>query len=453
MSKIPVELKRFLSKEGRVLLIRGEPGTGKTTLALEIMNDFNFAYLATKKIISEIVEEYRWIKEEQKKKMFSVEEKYDYEESDTFGHVFYLLPESLRYLLNLYERKEIDGIIIDSWHGILEELKIRSMEEKAREMVYESQSFFLKILKLSDMNVKFIVVNEGTEEDPLSYMADGVITMHRNVEDGRVYRWLTLDKLRGEDIKKSTHVFTLSKSHFEFLHSKAVTYPRNIRPFPVKPIPETLFPDVFQFNRGNSIVFDFGNFVPREYKMTTIMTAVANFLKNDSRVVMIPPNELDMSELKYLLYVFSLEKHYKNLVYLYHGDVMESFSRDVDFSNPQSLKIAVDEALADYEGAVPPLVVVGYDRLYNYLQPNEMTQVLYRIKDIVSIHGGILMFAGNLADNGIKRFCSSISDSYVKFTNMSGDVLMYGIKPWTRVYHLSLSSRKGYPTIERREIA
>ncbi len=451
MGKIPAELKRFLSREGRVLLIRGEPGTGKTTLALEIMKNFNFAYLSTRKTIEEIFEEYRWLKEEHRKKMFYIEEKYDYRDSDAFGHVLYMLPESVRHVLNLYEDGEINGIIVDSWHSILEELKIKAAEEKSRAEIYESKSFFLKILKLSDMKVNFVVVNEGSEEDPLSYMADGVITMKKRLEDGRIYRWLTFDKLRGEDIKKGIRLFTLYGSKMRCLHSAIPPHPKKIRPFPKKPIAETLFPDIYRFGRGSAAVLDFGDYLPKEYKMSIIMTITANFLKNGAKVIMIPPNELDMSELKYQLYLFSLGEYYQNLVYMYHGEVMESFSKDVNFGNPQHIKIAVDEELAEYAAETPPLVIIGYDRLYNYLEPDDMTQVLYRIKDIVNSRGGVMLFAGNVPDQNIKRFCSSISDAYIKFQNISGEILMYGIKPWTRVFHLSLKNR-GYPAIERREI-
>ncbi|NPA74912.1 MAG: recombinase RecA [Euryarchaeota archaeon] len=452
MSKIPEEIRHFLSQSGRVLLIRGEPGTGKTTLALEIMKNFNFGYLATRKIVEEIKREYPWIRKEMLEKMYFIEEKYNYENTDTFGQVFYLLPESMRHALNQYEKGEIEGIIIDSWHSILQELNIKAMEDKSREKVYESQSFFLKVLKLSDLNVKFIVVNEGKEEDPLSYLADGVITMHKKVEDGRIYRWLTVDKLRGEDIRKSNYIFTLKNSKFRALKSKLPGYPKKLVPFPEKPIQKTFFEDIFKFERGKSMVLDFGDFVPKQYRMTMVMNLVANFLIHDSRVIMIPPNELDMSELKFQLYLFSLGKYYRNLVYLYSGETMESFAREVDFSSAGEVKTTVEDTLKDYSSDVPPLLVIGYDRLYNYLQPKEMTQVLYRIKDVVSEKGGVMVFVGNVSDITIKRFCSSISDAYVKVMNVGGEVLMYGIKPWTRVFHLSLSNR-GYPTVERREIA
>ncbi|GEM_PF-1839409 len=449
---IPVEIKKFLRREGIVLLVRGAPGTGKTTLALEIMKNYNFAYLGTKKNIEEMERTHPWISKDMKEKMFAIEEKYSYEDTQSFGQMFYLVPESLRHVLNLHERGDIEGIIVDSWHAVINELNLKAMEEKEREELYDSSSLFMKIVRFSDNGVKFIIVKEGEEDDELSYLADGLVTMYRKIEDGRIYRWLQIEKLRGETIGKNRYFYTLQGSRFTHFTSGSFKHPRNIGGVDkenLKYIESVYFGDVFNYKSGNVIVFDYGEYVPKNYKIIPIMGFIAGHIVRGGKALIIPPNDIDMSELKYFIYLFALERFYSNIVYIHGSDAMESFSKKVNMSKPHDIVKAVLDELNDYSGPTPPVVIVGYDRLYSYLTSREIMQVLYRIKDAIKIRGGVMLIAGNITDKEIKIFSSSISEVYVKFHNNGGDVIMYGIKPWTHVYHLDVKYNR-FPRIVKR---
>ncbi len=450
----PKNISDFLKQRGFVLLIRGKPGTGKSTFSLGLMKKYNMAYLATKKIIEKIDFEYPWVDKDMKKMMFAIEEKYNYHESEKFGQMFYLLPEALRHVLNLFEEGKINGIIIDSWHAIISELNIKTMEEKEREKIYDPNTFFLKLIKFADSGVKFVIVREGDEDDELSYLSDGLLTFKSKVEDGRVYRWFKIDKLRGEEIDRHMYFFTLKNSKFKYLESGSFKHPSRIIGFKKEElgrISSVYFDDIFPLKRGDTLLFDFGEYIPKRYKTTALMGIISNFLVENSKVIMIPPNEMDMSELKYGIYMYGLERYYGNLVYLYGEKNLEEFSKKVNFSKPQDVVASVSEELAMYEGGMPPLVIIGYDRLYSYLTAKEMMHTLYRIKDVVREKSGILLIVGNISDKEIKRFGSSISDIYLKFNNHDGYILMYGIQPWTRVYVLDLKY-KDYPRIVKRVI-
>ncbi len=450
----PKNISRFLNKRGFVLLIRGKPGTGKSTFSLGLMKKYNMAYVATKKIIEKIDVEYPWIDKDMKKMMFAIEEKYDYQNSDTFGQMFYLLPEALRHVLNLFEAGKINGIIIDSWHAIMSELNIKTMEEKEREKIYEPNTFFLKLIKFADMGVKFVIVREGDEDDELSYLSDGLITFKSKVEDGRIYRWFKIDKLRGEEIEKHKYFFTLKNSRFRYLESGDFRHPSKINGFKKdekRKLSTVYFDDMFPLKRGDTILFDFGEYIPKRYKSTALMGIIANFLVHNSKVILIPPTEMDMSELKYGIYMYGLEQYYGNLVYMYGEKTLENFSRKVNFSKPQDIVSSISEELASYDLEMPPLVIVGYDRLYSYLNSKDIMHTMFRIKDVVREKSGILLIAGNISDKEIKRFGSSISDVYLKFNNRDGYILSYGIQPWTRVHVLDLKYKE-YPKIIKRVI-
>ncbi len=459
MDTIPKELDDFMEKRGTVLLVRGSPGTGKTTFVLSLMALKNLAYISSRKTIDDIRKTHPWITDTMEKRMFTIDKKYDYRETDSFGSTFYLMPEAIRHALNLFEEGKIMGIIVDSWHTIVEELKIKAMEEKEREEIYNSKTFFLKIVRLSDYGINFIIAKEGEEDDEIAYLSDGVITLRRRYEEGRIYRWLTIDKMRGIETKKNTYFFTLKDAKFEYMESRPFKHPsiakisefQGIEITSTSDISSIYFDDIFQLKRGGVAVYDFGEYIPKAYKLTSLMGLVANFLKNGSKVVILPPNELDIAELKYQILLFGIERYFKNLTFLYTQADFETYIKVTNFQNSEEIRKIIMEEIESDEGRNPPLVVFGYDRVYSYLSREEIMKLLYSLKDIIRKTGGVMIIAGNLWDKEIKRLCSNISEIYVKFTNIAGDVLMYSIKPWSNVYHLSIFTN-GNPQLLKRVI-
>ena len=454
MNALPQELYDFMKRKGAVLTVRGYPGTGKTTFVLSLMHLKKFAYVSSKKNIDDIRRTHPWVDENMVRLMFSIDRKYDYRETDRFDATFYLMPEAIRHALNLFEDGEIEGIIIDSWHTIVEELKIKAMEEREREEIYDAETFFLKVIRLSDYGINFIIAKEGVEDDEIAYLSDGVITMHRKFEEGRTFRWLTIDKMKGIEITKNSYFFTLKDAKFQYMVSHPFRHPKisKITEFPGKKIeeianiPSIYFDDIFEFRRGSVAVYDFGEYIPKEYKLTPIMGIVANFLKNNHKVIVIPPSELDVEELKYQILVFGIEHYFKNLVFFYPNVDLESYVRKIPFENSDEIRKEIEKELSKAETEGSPLIVLGYDRLNFYLNKEEMMRLLSSLKDLIRKSGGLMLIAGNIWDKEIKRFCSNISEVYVKFANMAGDILMYSIKPWSSLYHLNIMTN-GNPQI------
>jgi KaiC/GvpD/RAD55 family RecA-like ATPase len=64
-SKIPPELRKALSAGiGYSLLLKGEPGTGKTMLAFEMLNEFggeNAVYLSSRVSVPALYKQFPWL--------------------------------------------------------------------------------------------------------------------------------------------------------------------------------------------------------------------------------------------------------------------------------------------------------------------------------------------------------------------------------------------------------
>ncbi len=457
MKNWPPEIEEFLKRQGIVLLIRGLPGTGKTLFSLTILDSMkNCVYIAPKKVYDDIRRNYSWLKEDSLDRLLIIDGKYKYEHSDRFGNLFFLLPESLKYALNLVEKGEIDTIILDSWHTIVEELKYKVLEERERREIYDPERFFLNLIKLADQGVNLIIAKEGTQEDSLSYVADGVITLKRWIENGRIFRGMEINKLRGVEIRKSEYMFTLGDGKAKILTSGEFQHPKKREEIEKREIrlgfeiPSMVFDGPIKFHRGNTILYDFEEYIPREYHLTVLMPTIANFLKNNIKTVVMPPNDMDLNEIKYQIYLFGLEKYLSHLKIIYPEKEMEDFVEAADFYTLKDLIEKVEGSIEDTD--TMPLVVIGYDRLFSFLSPNQIMQLVDYMRNFIRKRGGLLIITGKVSEKSIKRFGAGVSDIYLKFKNINGDIIMYGIKPWTRAYHLNLTSEPGYPKTLMEEI-
>ena len=179
------------------------------------------------------------------------------------------------------------------------------------------------------------------------------------------------------------------------------------------------------------------------------MSTLANFLKNNLKSIILPPNDMDANELKYQIYLFSLEKELKNVRVLYNEEEMEEYIEQVNMKDEKLLEEVVKREL---EAASMPLFILGYDRLHSYLSSHEIMQFIDFLRNEIRKRSGILIISGKISEREIKRFCAGLSDVYIKINNVNGDSIMYGIKPWTHAYHLDLTTDEGYPKIVLEEI-
>jgi len=220
LGKLPPELEEFLLTRSCTLLIKGLPGTGKTTLALEIINQLadsgNAAYFSSRVSKQKLFAQFPWIKGKVKPE-----------------HVVQIAPtriedvrlSSVQYLIGkvskaLNEIKE-GFVVLDSWDAFANELDYleRLKTEKA-------------VISMVDAaGSRLIFISEQFDHSSLEYVVDGLVTLRQTWVFGerakryereeyverRSVREIEFEKLRGVAIKNRTYVFTLAGSRFTYI--------------------------------------------------------------------------------------------------------------------------------------------------------------------------------------------------------------------------------------------
>ena len=196
MGHLPYELLKFVKNESYSLLIKGKPGTGKTTFALTLLDnlndDSNYFYISTRLSLKQLLFYYPWVE-----KFFSKDENksiYKFEDARLDE------PESLfERITNQLMDVKSPVIIIDTWDTI------------ASFMDRESRLNNERVLQIwrERAGAKLIFLSETFDLGILDSIVDGVITLDNSILASASNRKLTINKLRGLPIECSSYSYSL----------------------------------------------------------------------------------------------------------------------------------------------------------------------------------------------------------------------------------------------------
>jgi KaiC/GvpD/RAD55 family RecA-like ATPase len=192
----PRELLKFVKNDSYSLLIKGNPGTGKTTFALTLLDnlndDSNYFYISTRLSLKQLSLYYPWIE-----KFFSRDENksgYKFEDARLDE------PESLfERITNQLMDVKSPVIIIDTWDTI------------ASFMDRESRLNNERVLQIwrERAGAKLIFLSETFDLGILDSIVDGVITLNNTISGSTNNRQMTINKLRGLPIGCSSYSYSL----------------------------------------------------------------------------------------------------------------------------------------------------------------------------------------------------------------------------------------------------
>ncbi len=209
------ELEEFLQGRSVTLLIKGAPGTGKTTLALEILKIMSekgeSTYISTRSSIEKIGRQFPWIKGDLSFEKLGFE---------ILTDARLCTPEFFMTNVGRVIQRTKRCVVLDSWDAIAKELELRERLKVEKALVNMADSF----------GTRLIFVSEEFTHQPIEYIADGVVTLRHlwvfGKRTGKAYplsvrrrstRQIELEKLRGIPIHQRTYIFTLYGGRFTCL--------------------------------------------------------------------------------------------------------------------------------------------------------------------------------------------------------------------------------------------
>ena len=439
---IPKEIQRFFQIEGgQTLLIKGLPGTGKTTLALEIMNslceDRNGMYISTRvdprrlyainPWIEEVVPPKNVVNATQTKLLESLKGM----EKDMSN--YYAVLDFFKVFFDEAEEMDNPMIIIDSWDAVL---------NYTAHLIGNSQhSFEQNICEFArDLDTHLIFVSEFASIMPLDYIVDGVVTMEQFRLPGyaegsmrtRYVRQIKLDKLRGVQINNKTYTVTLHNGRFRFFepyreHKDARIASDGMRiPDPKKDRISTGIPDLDEVTGGlrygtcNVLEIDHG--VGKRYYQ--ILTALAsNAIKNGRSVFILP-------SIGYQLSSRDIFVPNNVIVSQPEGEDPVSWGKEI---------LEKWDELRERTGR-PILNIIGLDTIefaFGYKAVLNLTNLMVRNWKETNDINVLVVKSGQESMN----MAVHTADTYLLVNELNGGLCLYGIIPRTEPYSMLLEDR------------
>jgi pentatricopeptide repeat protein len=209
---IPDDLVNFLRQDTYSLIIKGYAGTGKTTLALTILNEMqiktNCLYISTRISPDQLFQYYPWLEESfggsRKTKLTEAAESAD--GSLVFVDARLDEPGSLfERITNELMDVKAPTIIIDTWDAIGFFMDKEALMNNARVLQTWRER----------AGAKIIFVTESPEDTTFDFLADGVVELKQVYHDNRKVREIFLSKLRGSRINSPSCIFSLNNGIFQ----------------------------------------------------------------------------------------------------------------------------------------------------------------------------------------------------------------------------------------------
>lgn len=470
---IPLEILEAFSKElGFSLLIKGAAGTGKTTMAFELMSIFEAPiYVSTRVAPASIFRQFPWIQEKiDPENLLDATQTYlpPYHEVNALKtHIkqtlrFSSVPDFLKILYEKVDQYGTPLIVIDSWDAVI------GKQNEEREKMETLLTEFVR-----QMKARLILISESTEVCFLDYIVDGIVTFKDQEVDGRVIRSIELNKTRGVARRQKQYVFTLYENHFQYIKPFELQQPRRIRPWVVEKDPEEFFStgnrDLnFLFGQGlrpgTLNLLEIGNNVPFQAYSPLFLGIICNFL-SQNRGVILQTMEGINSELIDKKRLFLYEEVEKINQYL--RILMEKVSDrneirpyivQVEPENTQEKFIEVYEELSALTRFQPVLAGIIYDTLSFHSNFKKTLTKFYEhlrlIKNLNAIELGIInssetpMSGQNpSSSSSINQDISYLSDTYLKIISVHGAILIYGVKPRTGLCAINYDTSEGVPKL------
>ncbi|MCP8315189.1 MAG: hypothetical protein H3Z53_12600 [archaeon] len=449
-NNIPKELIDFLSQGNNILLIKGFPGTGKTTLSLELLNHFqeyrNGIYVSTRVTSERLFAQFPWLEGVIKPEHVLKAPK-GIVVSDAKTKEY---PTSFEHVYDLAMSTENPMIAIDSWEGIVRDLGPGGAENALR--LFETL--------VSSKNANIILVSETSDQTTLDYFVDGTISLSSEEIEGRRIRYFTLNKTRGVEIKQHRYVFTLNGGRFRCFKPFLRMYPAIlIRSEPVKdPDKDHISSGIQDFDnildvgyrKGSFNLFELGYGVGLNVLKSILYPVLINYLNLGRGVIMVPNEGFSLDEVKPILEALTRKGALdEQLLLLIRGNrVNPTYEENLDGDVVKAFQRigASQEDMRKKHGS-PVLVLLGLDTLEHKYGFEAMCNVMGGlVAQCIRDKNVIVAFANeNLKSLEMIQYMAT---THWKLALRDRTLLINGIIPQTGFYVMCPDLSKGYIKID-----
>jgi KaiC/GvpD/RAD55 family RecA-like ATPase len=462
---IPNELIDFLKRETYSLLIKGDAGTGKTTLALTILRALNInkncLYISTRISPEQLFKYYPWLES-----FFGKSKKSELAEISEFETDMPVFVDArLDEPGSLFERitnqlmdVKAPIIIIDSWDAIGYFMDKEALMNNARVLqTWRERS-----------GAKIIFIAEEPKDATLDFLVDGIVELQQKYHDNRRVREIFLSKLRGVRINRPSYIFTLNNNVFRSYepYSPADYVITNTKDKKPESTSQTFSNSHIKtgyleldrilgegLHKKSFVNIELDSNINAKVILAFLGKIISNFTGAGNPVLFQPFEGINSEYLtRYLDSRLS-----KDAMRMLEIPQFANKSKSISSHSTHTLKYpdsikqleSIKKDILKIQKKHPKkllLVVVGSDLSHESHTGDMRKQIKQQIEFIKSKADLFILVTRHSQDN-IQEKLSKISDMYLNVSEINGTLFLKSKIPWSHLYAIVTDRNSGYPNI------
>ena len=444
----------YFEGKSHSLLIKGQPGTGKTTLALELLDmlkqngltNMGF-YVSTRTSFNSLCLQYPWAKRfmhSENIMSFLNSNSYSSGSSAVIDARMGTADGLQDLVINALTTNKNSLIILDSWDSLAKEFDSnkRIKMEKSIGTISETQ------------NGCVIFISEEPAESTVDYLVDGVVTLDRKKSDAVTMRTMSIDKMRATEIDKSQMVYTLYDSHFNILNSSAQHKHLNEKKLfdPIITRPgyissgNSILDDILDggFESGSVVFLELDQSLSDVIPTTILSNLISNTIRSNGSALVVAPPDKPSTNITKFVDGYCSDSELKNLHILSY----DSDSSPLTMDPQKNYDIFNNKYAQLKKNAFPTVISIDYGKtIQGTTNPKKTNQFLMNQMRQIRKNNDVCMITSTTQQTD-SSFCKSICDVHMNLSLKHGSVLLQTLRPFSGTFGMSLSVENNYPQYE-----
>jgi len=458
--RIPSEIFRFFTNPGgHSLILRGTAGAGKTTFALQTMEDMSELersyYVSTRVSDDSLFAQFPWLRANMGRGSVGLDEVNgnntkssrsglkglkgfdDHAIDISNGEMSVSIGRELRDIEAIYEAVESNLperslVVIDSIDAMAEKY-----EMSCPRLINPMQK---DVVEHYGANALFVVENIDPQ---LDYLGDGVVILNTREYQRRRIREIDLIKLRGCEIFQPKYLYTLKGGKIRSFGLNDDSNPTNLESWtPIGDLEGGISSGIMDLDRllggglerGSITLIELGDGIPTSFTRILEASLVSNFISLGRGVLWVPLRKASAENSKGYIVNTIDEASFDRLVRIPVSANQSSMLDSKHIMAVEGLDASTDLGWKNIEyslqGAESPfLSLIGFDTMESIYGGGLMDQFMGHLAAIKS-NNSVFVGITSPSARSTERL-SDLANVHIKIDRIGGTIIMYGEEPFT----------------------
>jgi len=450
--------------KGSLVLLAGNPGTGKTIFSMQ------FLYRGAEKYGENGI--YVSFAENEDTIIHNISRLFgrDLRNNEGHGKVKILdfttvtekgLSTILEMILEEVTALKAKRLVIDSFSAMAQAFK---EPIEARIIIHNILGKLVR--QLGCTTILIVEVPTGSEKIGISveeFVADGVIILRRDDYDGKLIREIEIPKLRGTKIERQKFLFTLNKGFEVFppFSNKKVENPKKFEPtrgtkthYPsgIPELDEVLGGEGYP--RGCSVVYELGENVPVDALDVVVNPTIANFIMRDRGFITVPVIEYGPEDIRKMISSFTGEEEFDKYARIttYPNPMIDTKKPYIiTWRDPTVEDIGAIENFNLYIQAAVELSSKIGKNVVHLLSGDNLIYITERFnsgvvgRSVIANRLGkdLMIYVSKPSIPEMTKVFADTLSMHFKIEERNGSMILYGKKPKTIIYNIKPDASRG----------